>query len=161
MENFMEIMIIFQRTQLMHRMATVKLITLPVQQNCYNFLCMWMGKHTDMKIYLILTEHAAQQGYRWQGSARLAVIRVILSDPDPHTSVIMLLSHQGFKFRVINEVELWDEVVVVFVASIDVGLCTHAADAVKVMDVNVHKHPEETAQDLLAHLMEVLGERYT
>lgn len=48
-----------------------------------------------------------------------------------------------------------------FVAGIDVGLCTHTADAVKVMDVNVHKHPEETAQDLLAHLLEVLGERYS
>lgn len=47
------------------------------------------------------------------------------------------------------------------VAGIDVGLCTHAADAVKVMDVNVHKDSEQTAQDLLAHLLEVLGERYT
>lgn len=46
------------------------------------------------------------------------------------------------------------------VAGIDVGLCAHAADAVKVMDVNMHKDPEETAQDLLAHLLEVLGERY-
>jgi len=62
---------------------------------------------------------------------------------------------------VINEVELRDEVVVVLVAGIDVGLRSHAADAVKVMDVNVHKHPEEAAQDLLAHLLEVLGERYT
>ena len=53
-----------------------------------------------------------------------------------------------------------DEVVVVLVAGIDVGLCTHAADAVKVMDVNMHEHPEETTQDLLAHLLEVLGERY-
>lgn len=47
------------------------------------------------------------------------------------------------------------------VAGIDVGLCTHAADAVKVMDVNMHEHPEETTQDLLAHLLEVLGERNT
>lgn len=47
------------------------------------------------------------------------------------------------------------------VAGIDVGLRTHAADAVKVMDVNMHKHPEEAAQDLLAHLLEVLWERYT
>ena len=47
------------------------------------------------------------------------------------------------------------------VAGIDVRLCTHAADAVKVMDVNMHKHPEEAAQDLLAHLLEVLGEWYT
>lgn len=47
------------------------------------------------------------------------------------------------------------------VAGIDVGLGAHAADAVKVMNVNMHKHPEETAQDLLAHLLEVLGKRYT
>lgn len=47
-----------------------------------------------------------------------------------------------------------------FVAGIDVGLGAHAADAVKVMDVNMHKHPEETTQDLLAHLLEVSGERY-
>lgn len=47
------------------------------------------------------------------------------------------------------------------VAGVDVGLCTHVADAVKVMDVNVHKHPKETTQDLLAYLLEVLGERYT
>lgn len=47
------------------------------------------------------------------------------------------------------------------VAGIDVGLCTHAADAVKVMNVNMHEHPEETTQDLLAHLLEVLGEGNT
>lgn len=88
-------------------------------------------------------------------------IRSSLVFPHPHTSEITLLSHQGLQFRMINEVELRDEVVVVLVAGIDVGLCTHAADAVKVMDVNMHKHPEETAQDLLAHLLEVLGERYT
>lgn len=80
--------------------------------------------------------------------------------PHPHTSEVALLSHQGLQLRVINEVELGYEVVVVLVAGVDVGFCTHAADAVKVMDVNVHKHPEEAAQDLLAHLLEVLGERY-
>lgn len=78
-----------------------------------------------------------------------------------HASVAALSSHQGLQFRVVNEVELRDEVVVVLVAGIDVSLRAHAADAVKVMDVNVHKHPEEAAQDLLAHLLEVLGERYT
>lgn len=46
------------------------------------------------------------------------------------------------------------------VAGVDVGFCTHAADAVKVMDVNVNKHPEEATQDLLTHLLEVLGKRY-
>lgn len=70
-------------------------------------------------------------------------------------------THQRFKLRVVNEVELWDEEVVVFVTGVDVGLRTHTADAVKVVDVNVHKDPKKTAQDLLAHLLEVLGERYT
>lgn len=60
----------------------------------------------------------------------------------------------------INEVEFCNEVVVVLVAGVDVGLCSHAADAVKVMDVNMHKHPEEATQDLLTHLLEVLGKRY-
>lgn len=61
----------------------------------------------------------------------------------------------------INEVELCDEVVVVLVAGIDVCFCAHAADAVEVMDVNMHEHPEETAQDLFAHLLEVLRKRNT
>lgn len=78
-----------------------------------------------------------------------------------HISEVTLLSYQWLQFRVINEVELWDEVIVVLVAGVDVGLCAHVADAVKVMDVNVHKYPKETTQDLLAHLLEVLGERYT
>lgn len=47
------------------------------------------------------------------------------------------------------------------VAGVDVGLSAHAADAVKVMDVNVHKDPEKTTQHLLAHLLEVLGEGNT
>lgn len=72
-----------------------------------------------------------------------------------------LRSHQRLQFRVFDDAELRDEVIVVFVAGIDVGLSSHTADAVKVMDVHVHKDPEETAQDLLAHLLEVLGERNT
>lgn len=71
------------------------------------------------------------------------------------------MSHQRLQFGVINEVELRDEEVVMLVACIDVGLCTHAANAVKVMDVNMYKHPEETTQDLFAHLLEILGERNT
>lgn len=74
---------------------------------------------------------------------------------------LRLWTHQRLQLRVVDEVELWDEVVVVFVAGVDVGLCTHAADAVEVVDVNVHKDPEQTAQDLLANLLEVLGERNT
>lgn len=71
------------------------------------------------------------------------------------------MSHQGLKFRVVDKVELRNEEVVVLVAGIDVGLGAHAANAVKVMDVNVHKHPEESAQDLFAHLLEILRKRNT
>lgn len=96
-------------------------------------------------------------------SARLIVMTTDNSYPlsSPHTSKVTRVSHQGLQLRVINEVELGDEEVVVLVACIDVGLCTHAADTVKVVDVNMHKHPEETAQDLFAHLLEVLRERNT
>lgn len=48
-----------------------------------------------------------------------------------------------------------------FVAGVDVSLGPHAADAVEVMDVNVHKDPEKTTQHLLAHLLEVLWEGNT
>lgn len=72
-----------------------------------------------------------------------------------------LLSHQGLQFWVLDEAELRDEVVVVFVTGIDVSLGAHAADAVKVVDVDVHKDSEKTAQDLLTHLLEVLRERNT
>lgn len=38
----------------------------------------------------------------------------------------------------------------------------HTADHVKVMNVDVHKHPKQPAQDLLADLLEVLrkGDSY-
>jgi hypothetical protein len=49
----------------------------------------------------------------------------------------------------------------VFVAGVDVGLCTHHNDPVKVMDVDVDKDPEKAAQDLLADLKKVLWERNT
>lgn len=42
-----------------------------------------------------------------------------------------------------NETKLRDEVVIVFVAGVDMSLSSHVADAVKVVDVNVHKHTEE------------------
>lgn len=90
-----------------------------------------------------------------------SILDVKTFDCTSYTSAFMPCSHQWFQFRVINEVELRDEVVVVLVAGIDVGLCTHVADAVKVMNVNMHEHPEETTQDLLAHLLEVLGEGNT
>lgn len=42
-----------------------------------------------------------------------------------------------------DETKLRDEVVVVFVAGVDVSLSSHIADAVKVVDVNMHEHTEE------------------
>lgn len=42
-----------------------------------------------------------------------------------------------------DETKLRDEVVVVFVAGVDMSLGSHVTDAVKVMDVNMHKHAEK------------------
>lgn len=42
-----------------------------------------------------------------------------------------------------NESKLRDEVVVVFVAGVHMSLSSHVTDAVKVVDVNMHKHTEE------------------
>lgn len=58
----------------------------------------------------------------------------------------------------LDEAELRDEVVVVLIAGVDVGLGPHAADAVEVVDVDMNKDAEQAAQDLLADLLEVLGE---
>lgn len=62
-----------------------------------------------------------------------------------HLSVADLLSHffQRHQLRVVNEAELRDEVVVVFVTGVDVSLSSYTADHVKVMDVYVHKHPKQ------------------
>lgn len=45
-----------------------------------------------------------------------------------------------------------------FVAGVDVSLCTHHNDAVKVMNVDMDEDPKKAAQDLLADLEEVLWE---
>ena len=42
------------------------------------------------------------------------------------------------------------------VTGIDVSLSPHKDDAVKVMDVDVNKHPKKPAEYLLADLKEVL-----
>ncbi len=68
-------------------------------------------------------------------------------------------SHKRLQLRVVNEAELRDEVVVVFVAGVDVGLSSHTTDHVKVMDVHMYKHPKQPAQYLLAHLLKVLWKR--
>lgn len=67
-------------------------------------------------------------------------------------------THQGLQLLAVDEVHLRDEVIEVFVAGVDVGLCTHHDDPVEVVDVDVHEDPEEAAQDLLADLEEVLWE---
>lgn len=79
----------------------------------------------------------------------------------PHLSVTDLLCHffKRLQLRVVDEAELRDEVVVVFVAGVDVGLSSHTTDHVKVMDVHVYKHPKQAAQYLLAHLLKVLWKR--
>ncbi len=68
-------------------------------------------------------------------------------------------SHKRLQLRVVDEAELRDEVVVVFIAGVDVGFSSHTTDHVKVMDVHVYKHPKQAAQYLLAHLLKVLWER--
>lgn len=42
-----------------------------------------------------------------------------------------------------DQAKLRDEVVVVFVAGVDMSLSSHVADAVKMVDVDMHKHTEE------------------
>lgn len=61
----------------------------------------------------------------------------------------------------VNQTKLADEVVKVLVAGVDVSFCTHADDAVKMVDVDMHKDPEEACEDLCADLLEILGERNT
>lgn len=58
----------------------------------------------------------------------------------------------------VYEVHLRDKVIEVFVAGVDVSLCAHHNEAVKVMNVDMDKDPKEAAQDLLADLEEVLWE---
>lgn len=61
----------------------------------------------------------------------------------------------------INQTEFIDEVVKVFVASVDMSFSTDTDDAVKVMDINMDENPEEACEDLCADLLKILGERYT
>lgn len=70
-------------------------------------------------------------------------------------------THQRLQLFVVSQVELGDKVVEMLVAGIDVGLGPHLAHAVKVVDVDVDKHPEQTRQNLLSHLHEGLREGST
>lgn len=73
----------------------------------------------------------------------------------------MSSAHQGLQLFVVREVELGDKVIEMLVAGVDVSLCPHLAHAVKVVDVDVHEHPEQTRQNLLSHLHECLREGST
>lgn len=68
------------------------------------------------------------------------------------------MTHQGLQLFVVREVELSDKVIEMLVAGVDVSLGPHLAHAVKVVDVDVDKHPEQTRQNLLSHLHEGLRE---
>lgn len=59
------------------------------------------------------------------------------------------------------QVELSDKVIEMLVAGVDMSLGAHLSDAVKVVDVDVDKHPEQTRQNLLSHLHEGLREGST
>lgn len=68
------------------------------------------------------------------------------------------MTHQWLQLLAVYEVELGAEVVKMLVAGVDVGLGSHQNNAVEVVDVDVHKDPEESTQDFLTDLNEVLGE---
>lgn len=76
----------------------------------------------------------------------------------------MLVAHpgchlfQGLQLLAVYEVHLCDKVIEVFVAGVDMSLCTHHNDPVKVVNVDMDEDSEKTAQDLLADLKEVLWE---
>lgn len=71
------------------------------------------------------------------------------------------LTHQRLQLFVVREVELSDKVIEMLVARIDMSLGPHLAHAIKVVDVDVDKHPEQTRQNLLSHLHEGLREGST
>lgn len=58
----------------------------------------------------------------------------------------------------VYEVEFSNKVIEMFVTGVHVGLCSHLAHAVKVVDVDVDKYPKQTRQDLLCYLHEGLRE---
>lgn len=68
-------------------------------------------------------------------------------------------TYQGLQLLGVNKAELRDKVVEVLVARVHVRLRAHLCNAVKVVDVHVHKHTEQPRQDLAHCLQEVLGER--
>lgn len=81
--------------------------------------------------------------------------------PEGHSGLVTHPQRHVFQWLQllpINEVEFSAKEVKVLVAGVHVCLRSHENDAVKVMNVDMNKDPEETTQDLLADLDEVLGE---
>lgn len=76
-------------------------------------------------------------------------------------ALIPRLTYQRLQLFVVREVELSNKVIEMLVAGIDMSLCPHLANTVKVVDVDVDKHPEQTRQNLLSHLHEGLREGST
>lgn len=68
------------------------------------------------------------------------------------------MSHQRLQLFAVYQVEFSGKVVKVLVAGVDVSFSSHQQDPIEMMDVDVHKHAEETTQDLLTDLDEVLRE---
>ena len=66
---------------------------------------------------------------------------------------------QGRKLLLIDQIKLSHEVVEVFVAGVDVGLCPDTHDPVEMMDIDVYEHPVQPGQNLLALWLESFRER--
>lgn len=56
----------------------------------------------------------------------------------------MCWTHQRLQLFVVRQVELGDKVIEMLVAGVDVSLRAHLGDTVKMVDVDVDKHPEQT-----------------
>lgn len=67
---------------------------------------------------------------------------------------------QRLKLLVGHQIELVDEVIEVFVAGVDVSFSAYGDHSVKVMNVDVYKHSEETTQDFATQRHKALGERH-
>lgn len=73
-----------------------------------------------------------------------------LSGVRPQVSCAPSVAHprghlfQRLELFVVGEVELSDKVIEMLVAGVDVSLGPHLAHTVKVVDVDVDKHPEQT-----------------
>lgn len=79
----------------------------------------------------------------FQNTSKLFIHIYLLSHLAPHHPILSL-THQRLQLFVVRQVELSNKVIEMLVAGIDVSLCPHLAHTVKVVDVDVDKHPEQT-----------------